>query len=263
MAVQTKPATAAKSNGDNRLPSVFESNPFLKDIGGGYLGIIDKVQEFNDMYVVDKPADGAPTSRTMFTKAKEARKEQDDNQLEELMSEWDAIWSQMAEKRQEIASYMADKLGVTLTPEAPEVPEEDKDALKEERKRGVEMARAMKQVSTYSNDKALNEAIEKFLSENELPNVGRKDSWSATAQTAGTPKYRVDVTVLDSEGNVVVDKARGFSKAVAEITKQKLYSDKNQVPGADRFREAWEAAGQKDTEFTDPDNGLTFRLTAR
>lgn len=237
---------ASKSRpADERLPDV-KGNTIIQDMMIEYLSTVDEISTFNDKYVETEKDPDAPTPWKMLGKAKDLEREagsrdslrESDPEVATLLDDWDTVNAAVTDQKDRIGQYMAQRLGIELSPEKPKAPEHEVNSLKDKRTQAANKARTMAMFVQSSSDSQLNTILGEFLERHKLPEVNRRGEWAATGTSAGAYKYRVDVTA--SRNGEVLFTEKGFVKAAQAAAK--LHGRGNK-PQPQQFRTAWENAG--------------------
>lgn len=247
---------------DNRLEGVkvFKANAALAGLATTLLDGIEKINAFNEQYPsksavskakADDPfgtmwkliAEGKRWSKGETTDEMEFEEGQYDADALALAEAVDAASQALNEARENFANYVADTLGVERQKEAPKPDEEELKAMRKFRSEQlVDLANTMVNVSKFQSDPALTKELQDWLSSNPIPPVYRDSApLDVTSESESAPKYRIDISVTDADGNVLAENERGITKAVQKV-------GKGGAP-ARVIREHYEAAGEKDTTF--------------
>lgn len=266
-----KPRTNGKT--DDRNPFAEgqpTANKLLESMVSTYLAAVDEIRQHNATYLVDAPADrDAPTPNKLLGKAKEEGRDEDveDSELDKLLTAYQNAWDAVSSTKLAVAKYYAAKHGIELAPEAPKADESEVDALKEQRKAAVKVAKLLNDITENLDDKTTTSTLETFLTDYSLPEVGRKAEWSATDKSVGTPKYRVQVKAVRNGESLLDDKeGSGFAKAAQYIAKH--HEKRADAPTANDFRAAWEAKGNQPGETKQATveferEGIVYTMTAK
>lgn len=248
---------------DTRL-APFEGNPVLESTGRSLLEYIDRLNEFNDKYSVDSDEEVGEygTLYRQIGYTKKLADEPDENASKETVAEAVKLSKAISSARDKLnaanraaAEFAASELGISVGKEKIEVPKEEKDEIKKAvREPAVTLASTLVTLATAlkATDQATHDLIMEWLGNYPIPQVGRKGELDVTDIKEQAPRYRVDITAKDSEGNVLFENVAGFTKAAAQ---------KN-TPTAEEFRKAYESNGKKTTEFSDK-NGVVYTIVNR
>lgn len=247
---------------DTRLEGVkvFKANAALAGLATTLLDGIERIESFNDQYPsraavskakAEEPygtmwkliAEGKKWAKGETTDEVEFDEDGYDEEALRLSEVVDSASQSLNEAREAFANYVADSLGVERQKEAPKP---DEDELKSMRKfrseQLVDLANTMVNVSRFQSDPSLTEELQGWLSANPIPQVYREGApTDVTSESDSAPKYRIDITVVSSDGSTVAEAEKGITKAVQKV-------GKGGAP-AKVIREAYEKAGEQNTSF--------------
>lgn len=251
----------------NRVPELLSSSPIFNNFCEQYLNASDEIAKYNKAVLAEKDAEWTPSK--VVLKAREITSPEDasvpvNEEIKKAIDILDELIAQQAAARQNVIKLAAAELGITLATTV-ERNSETEAPLKEKRKLAHAIGKQLSDLGDMSGMPEFKSAINEFLAKNPLPQVGRDQvSNFNESSTGGTPRYRVTVTVKDSDGKVLVSED-GFTKTALKLPK---YYDRGESPKADKLRAAWESAGnapgktvQSEVEFTD--NGMTYTISAK
>lgn len=255
---------------NDALIAQLSSNPILADFTKKYLAVYNEIAEYNREVLAAK--DSEWNVGKVMAKANEFAKPEPnsgvkaDEEIASLMKSYEELLIQAARAKKSVVDATAKKLGITLSATSERDPVREEE-LKNKRSVGIVLGKRLNDIAEMFSDKEMSSAIEKFLTQNPLPAVGRQSSHSFTGNDGkATPKYRVKVEVY--KGDEKLEEFDGFSKAALSLSNSKFGYERGKSLKADAFRNAWEAAGnssekttQSVVEFTD--NGLKFVLTKK
>lgn len=248
---------------DERL-APFEGNPVLLSTGQSLLQYVDELNEFNEKYSVDSDEETGEygTLYKQIGYTKKLADEPDEGTPQEKVTEAQKLSKAIANARDKLnaanraaAEFAASDLGISVGKEKVEVPKEEKEQItKSVREPAVTLANTLVTLATAlkATDGATHDLIVEWLAKYPIPQVGRKGKLDVTDIKEQAPRYRVDITAKDSDGNVLFENVAGFTKAAAQ---------KN-TPTAEEFRQAYENNGKKTTEFSDK-NGNVYTIVPR
>lgn len=268
---------------DTRLDGVkvFKANAALAGLATTLLDGIEKINAFNEQYPsraaaskakADDPfgtmwkliAEGKRWAKGESTDELEFEEDQYDAEALRFSEAVDAASQALNEAREAFANYVADTLGVERQKEAPKPDEDELKAMRKFRSEQlVDLANTMVNVSKFQSDVNLTKELQDWLSANPIPQVYREGApTDVTSESDSAPKYRIDITVVSSNGETLAEAEKGITKAVQKV-------GKGGAP-AKAIREAYEAAGEQNTQFEftvteGPREGqvLTYTVTKR
>jgi hypothetical protein len=269
-AVVESPAVVATEKTEtpkNRIPDALNANPILAEFCRQYLNILDEIADYNKAVLAEKSSDW--TSSKVLEKSRELSRPTDKNvkpkaEIKTALEAYEDLVNKVAQARKKLLDVTSAELGITLSATSERNPELEAP-LKEKRKHATEIGNQLGMIAKMTNDTESSDAVNNFLENNGLPAIGRDQVRTFGADgVKSTPKYRVNVTVADSDGNVKAEEA-GFTKIALAITN--LY-ERGKAPKADTFREVWEKAGNSpEKTVTNPvvfeDNNLTYTITKK
>lgn len=273
-AAKATKATAPKAEPENvknaetpvsRVPAVLLENPILAEFCNQYLTTVDEILAYNKDVLAEKSAEW--NAHKVMEKAREfARptdKSEPDSEILDIIKKYEAAQDAYNLARRSVLDATAKKLGITLSATADRNPEIEAP-LKEKRKTAHVIGTQLKTMAEMTTNTQASEAVEEFLSKNELPMIGRDQTHSFGDSGKATPKYRVTIVVTDKDGKEVLSED-GFSKTAMALTK---FYERGKAPKADVLREVWEKAGNSPEETkTNPvqfdDNDLHFVITKK
>lgn len=251
----------------NRIPDAIIENGLLVEFCKIYLGIADEIGEYNSR-VLQTRTDGWTNSKVL-EKAKEFASPEDanipkDDTIADLFDKYESYLTALAFAKTELLNATAEKLGITLTNTSERDPNVE-NTLKEQRVKALKVVTQFEGMAEFTTDANLKNGITEFLKNNPLPMVGRNQerSFGLEGNNTSTPKYRVTVTITNSDGEKLYSD-KGFSKAALAITKPVFGYERGKALTAENLREAWEKAGNSaDNPYAVPrvefvDNKLTF-----
>lgn len=268
----TTPATAKKTAKDSevkveeRIPEGLLANPILADFCRQYLSVADLVSTYNAEVVAAKSSDWNATK--VLEESKRLAEPADANipaneNIKAARKTWSDAVDMMNRAKRAVIEMTAAELGISLSSTV-ERNAETEAPLKEKRKLANEIGNQLTAIAKMTSDASASELVTTFLTANPLPVVGRNQVSTFGEAEKATPKYRVNVQVIDQDGNVRVNEA-GFTKAALALTK--LY-ERGTSPKSDVLRKAWETAGNTpETTVVDPvefdDNDLHFVISKK
>ncbi len=262
-----KPAEVTKATevakGDERIPEMLRSNVIFGDFCKRYMESFDEITSYNKEVIAEK--DSEWNASKVIAEAKKfatAEKPEDgDANVKAAVEEWEKALSAALELRKKVLNVTSEKLGINLSAVSDRDTEKE-GALKEKRKLAIEIGKRLADIATLTSDENAGKEINSFLDEYAMPAVGRDQTTSVTSNGGSTPKYRVTVRVLNSDGAEILNE-RGFTKAAINLTKPVFGYGRGDAPKAEDLRKAWEAVGntaentkQSIVEFED--NNLKF-----
>lgn len=264
----TTPETEENSETEDapRIPDVLAGNTIFNEFCGRYLAVFDEITQYNKEIAAEK--DSEWTTTKVLSKARELGNNDDANKIDKdvqaALAEFDKAADVLAKMKRAVIETTAKKLGINLS----SVAERDKSKeapLKEKRSFGINIGTKMSEIAQMTNDKDASEAIQGFFKKFPMPAIGRDSARTFGEGGKATPKYRVLVSVKNSDGEVLMDEEKGFTKAAAKLQQPVFGYDKENRPKADKLREAWEKAGNSpEKTVTNPvvfeDNNLTFEI---
>lgn len=249
----------------NRIPNVLLENPILAEFCNQYLKTVDEILDYNKQVLAEKSAEW--NAHKVMEKAREfARptdKSEPDNDVLEAIKKYEAAQDAYNLARRSVLDVTSKKLGITLSATADRNPELEAP-LKEKRKTAHVIGTQLKIMADMTSNAEASKAVASFLSDFELPMIGRDQTHSFGDAGKSTPKYRVTVVVTDKDGKEVLSED-GFSKTAMALTK---FYERGKALKADVLREVWEKAGNSPEETkTNPvefeDNDLHFTITKK
>jgi hypothetical protein len=255
---------------NDKLLAQLGTNPILADFANKYLDIYNEIAKYNAEVLASK--DSEWNIGKVLAKANEFAKPtpdsgvKADSEILSLMKSYEELLIEVARAKKAVVDATAKKLGITLSATTERDPIRE-EALKDKRGTAVVLGKRLNDIAEMFSDKEMSDAIAKFLTNNPLPSVGRQSSHSFTDNGGkGTPKYRVKVEVF--KGDEKLADFDGFTKAGTSLSNPMFGYKRGESLKADKFREAWEAAGNSSektvknvVEFGD--NGLKFVLTKK
>lgn len=260
------PAKDVEVKSEERIPEGLLANSILADFCRQYLSVVDLVTNYNDQVLAAKSSDWNATK--VLEKAREFANPSDKNVppnelIKEALKTWSDTVDMMNRARRAVLDVTAKELGITLSATA-ERNSETEAPLKEKRKIANEIGNQLTTIAKMTSDASASSLVTAFLNANPLPVVGRDQARTFGESEKTTPKYRVNVQVIDQDGNVRVNEA-GFTKAALALTK--LY-ERGTSPKSEVLRKAWETAGNTpETTVVDPvefdDNNLHFVISKK
>lgn len=247
---------------DTRL-APFEGDRTLLVTGQSLLEYIDRIQEFNSLYLTeddDVSEYGTLWKQIRYTKsiADEPTEDMDPEKVkaaQKLVKTIDDVTAKLSLARKAAAEWAASELGISVANEKIEVPKEELDAMKKSvREPAVSLANmfVVMAQSIARMDKEKSDVIVDWLSQYPIPQLGRKGKLDVTEVKEQAKRHRVDITATDANGNVLWENVAGFTKAAAQKA----------TPTADEFRKVFEGNGEKQTTFRDG-NDVTYVITPR
>lgn len=229
----TKAQPAKKAQPEAPVNPFTGSNDVVAGMANDMLAEIQAVSAFNAKYMEPERDPNAPTQAKMVTQARD----ETTPEILELVNKYDAALTAVNQARETLANSMARKLGVTLAREVPKPEDVELTQVKSQRQRAVDIAKVLEKMASLTAA----EGVAEFLKANPIPEVLRKGSYDPTAETSGTPKYRVTVTATrDGQEILTRTDGQGFTKAAQYSRK---FHEKDKALAAPDFRKAWEAAG--------------------
>lgn len=267
---KSAPATvdkvADKPVGEQRIPESLSSNSILADFCRQYLSVFDEIANYNKEVLAER--DSEWTAAKVMEKARELGRPTDANvkpkeNVKNALEKFESLVTELAKARKAVLDVTSGELGITLSATAERNPELEAP-LKEKRKLAVEIGTQLSMIAKMTTDESASSAVEEFLGKNPLPAIGRDQARTFGGDGKSTPKYRVTVTVSDSDGNEKI-KEDGFTKTALALTK--LY-ERGKAPKSDTLREVWEKAGNTpektvQSPVTFEDNNLHFVITKK
>jgi hypothetical protein len=253
----------------SRIPSSLDDNPILVDFCNRYLEVADEIAKYNEEVL--KKSDNEWTRPKLLEEAKKLGRPDDmknsNPTILEALKQYENAVEQLSIVRDSLYGTVANELGITLSATTGERDPEKEAPLKEKRKLAVSLGSTLNMMAEMSSDKDTTHAVTEFLVTNPLPIVGREQSRSFSGEdNKPTPRYRVKVTV-SKDGNVLGE-YDGFTKTALALSAPTFNYPRGESPKADKFRQAWEAAGnttcntvKSTVEFED--NGLHYILTQK
>lgn len=247
------------------IPETLQENPILVEFCKQYLEVVKEIAAYNEKVLAEKDSEWTPVK--ILEKSRELASPSDANvkpheEIKKVVDEFEKAATALSLARRAVMEATAKELGISLSATAERDPAIE-GPLKERRKFGHAIGQNLKQIAGFTTDKAATDAVNKFLEDNELPAVGRDQSYSFGGDTVSTPKYRVLVSVKNNDGEELV-KADGFTKAAQALTK---HYKRGEAPKSDTLRDIWEKAGNSATNVVSPveftDNELHFVITKK
>ncbi len=254
-----------------RIPEVLDSNAMLADMCKQYLDVADLIAAYNNEVL--KPNNSEWNRHKVLAYAKAEARPDDaskkaDEDLLPLIQELENAQEALNFARDAVLKKATEKLGISLSETGGERDPEKEAPLKEKRKFATTVGSTLNTMAEMLSDKNITNAIQEFLKNNPLPNVGREQVRSFSGDNGGgsTPRYRVKVEVKKDGKTLLTED--GFTKTALALTKPVFGYDRGQAPKADKLRQAWEAVGNapgetKQSTVNFEDNGLEFILTAK
>ncbi len=245
-------------------PEAFAENPLVLSIAQKYKGIVNEISEYNKKVLAEK--DSEWNASKLLKKALEMASPEDANDINENVktahAEFERIAAEYANARQNLISVTANELGVSLSTVAEQRDEAAEAPLKEKRATAVTIVKQLQAMTEVYNDDNFKNAVATFLSNNGLPAIGRDQVRSFNESgTAGTPKYRVSITITNKDGEVLMD-GEGFSKTAIALSKPVFGYERGKKPSSDTLRETWEKLGGPNSseDISFEDNELTYTV---
>lgn len=262
--VEETPVVESTPEDKPRIP--FEDKIFI-DLGTQYLNWVDEINAYNAsiLEAERQASENVWTQSKLMKEIKSQARPDDknatpDNEAEKLLSQYENALEAVTSAKQAASKYMADKLGVEMIAEKVKPDENEVARIKEEvRKPLVSLANSFNNVAGFSTDPNIKDKINTFLSDNPIPMVGREGSLDVTKDSAGTPKFRVDV-IAERDGKTLIsgEDGRGFTKASLSAKK---FHNRGEAPTSEMFRDVYVKAGEKDTQFEH--KGVVYILKSR
>lgn len=260
-------SVVAEETPKQRIPQALLDQSLLADFCTRYLDAFDKISAYNKEVLASKDAEWNPSK--VLVKAQELGNPTDanvqpDTDIKAALTEWENAVNVMNVARRKVVTITASKMGITLSSTAERDPQKE-EALKEMHKTAVVIGTQLSMLAGLTTDANAASAVQEFLTENELPAIGR-DSTRNFGESGGkaTPKYRVTVEVFKNEKSLL--KAAGFTKTAAELSKPEFGYERGEQLKSDDLRKAWEAAGNSSEKtVTNPvefeHNNLKYVIT--
>ncbi len=247
-----------------RVPAELRDSPIFLEFVNRYIAIFDELTEYNAKVLAEKNSEWNGSKLLAKAKTLGNPDEGEANaKIKTALDEFERLSSELSKARQNLISITAAEIGVSLSAVADRDPELETE-LKEKRKMALNIGTKLNGIAEMMDSSPnIKNAIISFFSEYPLPFIGREGASKTSSDgTTGTPRYRVTVTVTDSDGNVKVEE-RGFTKAALALPK--YYESGAERPTAETLRKAWESAGNNPTAtvqetVTFEDNNLTFTI---
>lgn len=254
-----------KPQGESRIPDVLR-NSILQSICRTYLEAFDEISKYNkDVLKAEK---SEWTSSKIMDKARELANPTDANiapnaAIKTALTSFEKIQDEFNRARKSLLEQTAKELGIDFSTSTERNADLEKP-LKEKRASAIEVGKQLSAFSKVNTDPQVNESVIAFLTEYPLPSVGREQARTFGADEKATPKYRVNITVTNVDGDVLLEKP-GFTQTALALTK---FYERGKALKADALREKWEAAGNTvDNTVKDPvefeDNGLHFKIAKK
>lgn len=252
-----------------RIPQTLADNSMFLEFCERYLSVLDEIAEYNKAVLAEKDSEWNATK--VLSKAHSFARPTDkstvDDAILKLVVAYEETINAQNRARKAVLDATSKKLGITLSATADRNPEIE-GPLKEKRKVAVEIGSSLNMIAGMTSNTEASTAVIEFLTNNPLPSIGRDQARSFGGDdTKSTPKYRVNVTITNKDGEILHEDA-GFTKASLALTKPVFGYERGKAPGADTFRTIWEKAGNSaEKTVTSPvefdDNDLHFVITKK
>ncbi len=252
---------------DPRIPESLASQTVLSGFMERYLSVFDEVTEYNKIVLAEKNSEWN-ASKVLAEARKMASPEdpKDINpEVKKALEEFERVTAEQAKARNAVLEMTSKVLGISLSAVANRDPAAEAP-LKEKRKIAVTIGTNLSAIAEITTDETAKDAVKAFLTEFELPSVGRDQTRSFTDGGTGTPKHRVTVEV--KKGDKVLAEGGSFSTTAILLTKPEFGYERGKALKSDDLRNAWEKSGNTTGNVVvDPvefeDNGLSYTIRSK
>lgn len=252
-----------------RIPEALANNPILAEFCSRYLSAFDEIAAYNKEVLTKSDSDW--TQSKVLEQARKLGRPEDPKakpnaDIREVLVAYENAVEAMTFARKALMDTTAKELGISLSSTSERDPEREAP-LKEKRKLAVEIGSQLSMIAKMTNDEAASGAVSDFLGSNPLPAIGRDQVRTFTENGTATPKYRVTVKVVNSDGTVLLEE-NGFTKTALALSQPVFGYERGKSLKSEDLRKAWESAGntpdktvQSTVEFED--NNLHYTITKK
>jgi hypothetical protein len=247
---ENKPVVDTKPAVEKRIPAFLKKNSMFNEFITRFLKTYDDISAYNKEVLAEK-TDGWTASKVL-EESKKLSENEDATKIvasvKEARDAFESVAAELAKARRNLIEVTSKELGITLSAVGGERNSEIEEPLKLARKEALEIGKQMNLFAGMTQDAAIKEEVTKFFATYDLPAVGRNQTTTFGSESSTTtPKYRVNVTITNAEGEVLMEKS-GFTAASLNNTS---FYERGKALKSDKMRAAWEAAGNT------PDNTVT------